>query len=565
MSLPDFGQFCEAACVKLWGEPTRKTKKEWRWNGGDHYGYRTFNPSKRTWYDADQRRGGSTLQLVSYAKGEPACELKGAAFFETWGEAHKMELVPDPPPPPKANGGDRPIIAAYPYRDDKGALSYEVVRYDTTDRRQRFKQRRPDGADGWIWNLDGVSRLPYRLPELIAASPAAVVYQCEGEKDADALRALGFTATTASGGAKTPWHESLTPYFKDRHVVILPDADAPGRAHAQKVAAAINGVAASVRVLDLFPERRDGSDVSDWIADDRAGAKLAKLAKDAPLWEPTADKPGDDEAGKDDAEIAKLARMSPLDYAREHKAAAKRLGISRLALLDALVKAKRSELGFDGTTKEPAPPLYEHWNVEPASDPVDGGILLRALKEAIRRYVFMTDEQVVAITLWTVVSWVHEHEGAVTHSPILLVTSAEKDSGKTTLLGVLNFLMRRSLASVEISGPALFRSITKWQPTLIVDEADKAFVKNDDLRSVINSGWTRGQGVIRCHSETHEPELFSTFAPKIVGMKGRDLEDTTLSRSIIIEMRPKRAVIRRSTSPTSTIWTTRLSPACALN
>jgi hypothetical protein len=78
-------------------------------------------------------------------------------------------------------------------------------------------------------------------------------------------------------------------------------------------------------------------------------------------------------------------------------------------------------------------------------------------------------EQAVAVTLWVVFSWLHEH---VTHSPILYVTSAEKDSGKTTLLGVLNFLTRRSLQSVDISGPALFRSITKWQPTLIVDEAD---------------------------------------------------------------------------------------------
>ncbi len=54
----------------------------------------------------------------------------------------------------------------------------------------------------------------------------------------------------------------------------------------QKVAKAINGVAASVRILDLYPERHDGSDVSNWLVDDTAGAKLAKLAKEAPLWEP---------------------------------------------------------------------------------------------------------------------------------------------------------------------------------------------------------------------------------------------------------------------------------------
>ena len=73
-------------------------------------------------------------------------------------------------------------------------------------------------------------------------------------------------ATTASEGAAAKWDPALTQFFKDRHVVILPDADRPGRAHAQKVAKAIHGVAASVRVVDLYPERHDGSDVSDWIA-----------------------------------------------------------------------------------------------------------------------------------------------------------------------------------------------------------------------------------------------------------------------------------------------------------
>ena len=69
--------------------------------------------------------------------------------------------------------------------------------------------------------------------------------------------------------------------------MILPDADRPGRAHAQKVAKAIHGVAASVRILDLYPERHDGSDVSDFIANDTAGVRLAKEAKEAPLWGPS--------------------------------------------------------------------------------------------------------------------------------------------------------------------------------------------------------------------------------------------------------------------------------------
>jgi hypothetical protein len=106
------------------------------------------------------------------------------------------------------------------------------------------------------------------------------------------------------------------------------------------------------------------------------------------------------------------------------------------------------------------------------------------------------EEQAIVIALWILLTWVHEM--AAGHSPILLVSSAEANTGKSTLLGLIGFLARYEFLSVSISGPALFRSIEKWCPTSVVDEADKTFVNNDDLREVINSGWTRGQGVARC-------------------------------------------------------------------
>jgi hypothetical protein len=129
-------------------------------------------------------------------------------------------------------------------------------------------------------------------------------------------------------------------------------------------------------------------------------------------------------------------------------------------------------------------------------------------------------------------TWVHD---VAVHSPLLLVSSTEVNSGKST---VISYLVRRSLSSVSISGPALFRSIEKWSPAFVLDENDSTFVNNEDVREVINSGWTRCQDVIRCDPDTHEPRLYSTLAPKALEMKGRKLPDTALSRSVVIE--PKR-------------------------
>src|SRR5262249_36537053 len=78
--------------------------------------------------------------------------------------------------------------------------------------------------------------------------------------------------------------------------------------------------------------------------------------------------------------------------------------------------------------------------------------------------------------------------------------------------------------------------------TIIVDEADTTFKENEALRAVINSGWTRGSGVLRCIGDENTPHLFPTFCPKAIGMKGRRLPDTTLSRCIVIEMKRKRSL-----------------------
>lgn len=197
--------------------------------------------------------------------------------------------------------------------------------------------------------------------------------------------------------------------------------------------------------------------------------------------------------------------------------------------LDRLVAAERSKV-------KPASD-----NILPSIDsldvPVDGNALLQAIETRLRQHVAADDAIFTAATLWTAFAWTHD---AFVHSTMLLATSKEPDSGKTTLLGVLRFLAPRGLATTEISAAALYRTIEKWRPTLLVDEADVIFRENEELRSVFNSGWTRGSGIIRCNPETLDPEMFATFGPKVIGMKDLKIPATTLSRCIVLEMKRKR-------------------------
>lgn len=170
-----------------------------------------------------------------------------------------------------SNGNESNIVAAYNYTDSEGTLLYQVVRYYPKD----FRQRRP-GVDGnWIWNLKDVNQVLYCLPSVIkAVKEGLTVYICEGEKDVDNLVKLGLIATTNSGGAEK-WRQDYSEVLKGASVIILPDKDAPGKKHAQKVAASLYGKARSIKIIEL-PDR-DGQcikDVSDWIA---AGGTITEL------------------------------------------------------------------------------------------------------------------------------------------------------------------------------------------------------------------------------------------------------------------------------------------------
>lgn len=163
------------------------------------------------------------------------------------------------------SGDGRREVAVYKYRDAGGAVLYENVRFEPKDFRQR---RVVDGAR--VWGLNGVERVPYRLPELMDIQPrlANIVVLTEGEKDADALADLGFTTSNLK-----QWLRSFNSYLRpDDRIVIIADHDAPGYKLAETTAQVIARDRSNVRVIDLFDgdkgpvPLKHGPDVSDWLA-----------------------------------------------------------------------------------------------------------------------------------------------------------------------------------------------------------------------------------------------------------------------------------------------------------
>jgi hypothetical protein len=92
-----------------------------------------------------------------------------------------------------SNGQKSYFVAEYIYKLADGTPYLLVKR--TPDK--SFPQYHWTGS-AWQKGKPQGPKIPYRLPELIAAQ---VVYIVEGEKDADRLASLGLVATTSSEGA----------------------------------------------------------------------------------------------------------------------------------------------------------------------------------------------------------------------------------------------------------------------------------------------------------------------------------------------------------------------------
>jgi putative DNA primase/helicase len=180
------------------------------------------------------------------------------------------------------------------------------------------------------------------------------------------------------------------------------------------------------------------------------------------------------------------------------------------------------------------------WHVEPWDEPVATAALLQELIDKIGKHVVARPHELLTIALWVAMSWAHDVAAA--HSTYLTATSAEPDSGKTTLLGVIGYLVPKPFTAVESTGPSIFRFVDREKPTLLVDEADDLFQRKADVKHIFNAGWTRGAKIARqvTIQGVSTTVWFNIFCPKAVGLLGMNMPRTLIGRSIAIKLWPKR-------------------------
>jgi hypothetical protein len=166
-----------------------------------------------------------------------------------------------------SGGLNLPIRALFDYIDEEGNCRYQRIRYDTDVKTDRFRVRR-DKNGVWVYDLEGVRRILFHLPQLLTSSKDKWTGLLEGEKDVvtyEKLMGIGFVAITP-GSATDKWDPDWSRLFRGKKVLIIADNDAPGRKNAYFKAAQISRFAKEVRIISRLPGVSKGGDLSDWVA-----------------------------------------------------------------------------------------------------------------------------------------------------------------------------------------------------------------------------------------------------------------------------------------------------------
>ncbi|HEX3987537.1 MAG TPA: CHC2 zinc finger domain-containing protein [Acidobacteriaceae bacterium] len=175
---------------------------------------------------------------------------------------------------------DAKAQAIYRYRNEKGELQKQVLRFEIPDGTKRFLQRRWLNG-GWKYDVKGLPPLLYNRDRLIFAD---TVFLVEGEKDADTATSFSLISSrgraivgVTSGGANS-WDARLATHLRGYRVVLMPDDDDAGRSHADAVRKSLDAERISYREISFAGT--GAKDLTDYIADHKARDLIRMIGGD---------------------------------------------------------------------------------------------------------------------------------------------------------------------------------------------------------------------------------------------------------------------------------------------
>ncbi|MBC6935112.1 MAG: hypothetical protein DWB42_04670 [Chloroflexi bacterium] len=168
---------------------------------------------------------------------------------------------------------------------------------------------------------------------------------------------------------------------------------------------------------------------------------------------------------------------------------------------------------------------------------IQPGAVFAAIHDLFKTYVdFRSDIESRLLTLWTIGTYFYTMFPAYPY----LALNGPKNSGKSTVMRVLQPLAFNMITTSDPTGPSMFRLIHQTSCTVGIDEAERYHNPKDpgmqQIRQLLNSGYKQGIPAIRVTGDDLKPQAFDVYSPKILAAI-MGLEDILASRCIAIPMR----------------------------
>ncbi len=164
-------------------------------------------------------------------------------------------------------------------------------------------------------------------------------------------------------------------------------------------------------------------------------------------------------------------------------------------------------------------------------DPVE---LYDKVKSHIKRYVDLAELDRDLCTMYVLFTWFYRKVNTVPYLRFLADTGKGKTRGKK-VIGDLCFYPLYASGASSFSGIA--RTQQQWRGTLVIDEADFAGEKENQITKYLNLGFERGQYYIL--SDKNDPrsqDYFDAFSPKVLAMREPFHDNATEGRLLSIAM-----------------------------
>jgi hypothetical protein len=168
---------------------------------------------------------------------------------------------------------------------------------------------------------------------------------------------------------------------------------------------------------------------------------------------------------------------------------------------------------------------------------VEPGHVFKTVHDLFTQYVdFRSEVESAILALWTIGTYFYTMFPAYPY----LALNGPKNSGKSTVMRVMQPLAFNMVSTSDPTGPSMFRLIHYTSCTVGIDEAERYHNPKDpgmqQIRQLLNSGYKQGMPAIRLIGEDMKPQAFDVYSPKILAAIA-GLEDILASRCIAIPMR----------------------------